>query len=84
MQDLTARPSRIDRARAAVAGVAPDVGARQPELVADEMNEQPPGVDLPLDAFAVDLDGDRVPLGRVGPPRHALASSIAARIARDA
>ena len=37
-----------DRARAAVAGVAPDVRAGQLELVAQEVHEQPARVDLAL------------------------------------
>src|SRR4051812_6297066 len=47
-------------AGAAVAGVAADVRARQVEVVADEVDEQPPCLDLALVQLAVDVDLDRL------------------------
>src|SRR5439155_11656803 len=49
-----------DRAGAAVAGVAADVGAGQVEVVANEVDEQLARLDLALIALAVDSDRDRV------------------------
>ena len=48
----------VDGARAAVARVAPDVGAGQPERVAEEVDEQEPRLDVGLVRLAVDGDGD--------------------------
>ena len=39
---------QVDRAGAAVAGVAADVRAGQLEVVAEEVDEQPPRVDVAL------------------------------------
>ena len=44
-----------DRAGAAVAGVAADVRAGQVEVVAEEVHEQPAGLDVVLDLLAVDV-----------------------------
>src|SRR5215207_5190524 len=35
-----------DRARAAARGVAADMGAGQPQILSDEMDQQQPGLDL--------------------------------------
>ena len=48
MQLFSSAPSYDDRAGAAVAGVAADVRAGQVEVVAEEVDEQPPGLDLAL------------------------------------
>src|SRR5262245_16604673 len=50
------------RARAAIARIAADVRAREVEVVAEEVHEEAPGLDLALVALAV--DGDRDPLRR--------------------
>ena len=42
-----------DGARAAVGRLAPDVGPRQTRDVADEVDEQEPGLDLPSVVYAV-------------------------------
>src|SRR5439155_24557168 len=47
-----------DRARAARRGVAADVRARQPELLAEEVDEELPRLDLRLVQRAVDRDPD--------------------------
>ena len=56
---LHRQPSTMDRAGAAVAGVAADVRPGQVEVVADEVDEQAARLDLALVALAVDLDRDR-------------------------
>src|SRR5438105_7384981 len=56
---LHERPVEDDAARAAVAGIAADVRAGQVEVVADQVDEQAPGLDLALVGGAVDLDRDR-------------------------
>ncbi len=48
----------VHRARAAVARVAADVRSRQAEVVAEEVDEKPPGRYLALDLLAVHLDRD--------------------------
>src|SRR5262249_11476642 len=48
-------------ARAAVAGVAADVRARQIEVVAEEVDEEPARLDLALVALAVHGHPDRLP-----------------------
>src|SRR6478672_6385194 len=55
---LRALAVEVDGARAAVAGVAPDVGAGQPEVVAQEVDEQEPRFDVGLVGLAVDGDRD--------------------------
>ncbi len=52
-----------DAARAAVAGVAADVAAGQVEVVAEEVDEEAPRVDVALVEDAVDGDGDLVLAG---------------------
>ena len=52
----------VDRAGAAVAGVAADVRAGQVDVVADEVDEQAARVDLALVDDAVHLDRDRAAL----------------------
>ena len=47
-------------ARAAVRGVAPDVGAGEREFVADQVDEEQAGVDLARVRLAIDGDGDVV------------------------
>src|SRR5215208_1827138 len=47
-------------ASAAVAGIAADMGASQVEVVADQVHEQAPRLDLPLVGRPVDPDGDRL------------------------
>ena len=42
VHDFTARPSTMDGARAALAGVAADVGAGQAQVLAQQLDEQPP------------------------------------------
>src|SRR5262249_5071342 len=49
-----------DRARAAVRRVAADVRAGEPQVLAQEMHEQQPRLDLALRGDAVDVDRDRV------------------------
>ena len=56
MQLFTSVPSRMHGAGAAVAGVAADVRPGQVEVVAEEVDEQPPRLDLALVGRAVDLD----------------------------
>jgi len=53
-------PVQGDGTRSALGGVTPDVRPGQPELVAEKMDEQRPGWDLPLVRAAVHrhLDGD--------------------------
>ncbi len=46
VQDFTGAPSYEHRARAAVRGVAADVGAGQPEALAQQVREQHPRLDL--------------------------------------
>ena len=46
----------MNGARAAVPGVAADMGAGQPEVVADEVHEQAPRRHLHLDLLAVHLE----------------------------
>ena len=48
----------VDGARAAVARVAADVRAGQPEVVAQEVDEQEAGLDVGLVGLAVDRDRD--------------------------
>ena len=48
----------VDGACAAMAGLAADMQAGQPELLAQEMNEQGARLDRGLDRAAVDLHGD--------------------------
>ena len=55
----------MDRAGAAVAGVAAHVRPRQVEVVADEVDEQAARVDLALVDVAVDVDRDRATRGRL-------------------
>src|SRR5258705_3127969 len=66
-----------DGARPAVRGVAPDMGAREPEHLPDQVDQQQPGLDVRLMLLAIDrhLDQHRCHL----PP---LARSAALRIAR--
>src|SRR5438034_6759345 len=49
-----------DGAGSAVPRVATDVTAGQVEIVADEVDQQPPRIDLALVLLAVDVDGDRL------------------------
>ena len=53
---LGALPVDVDGARAAVAGVAADVRAGQPEVVAQEVDQQQAGLDVGLACLAVDGD----------------------------
>jgi hypothetical protein len=64
-----------DGARPAVARVAADVRAGQVEVVAEEMDEQPPRLDVALVELAVHLDPELV-------LAHARARSSACRTAR--
>ena len=73
----------VDRARAAVARVAADVGAGQPEDVAQEVDEQEARLDVGLAGLAV--DGDRDVLGAsscAASYAYARARSAAVRSAR--
>jgi hypothetical protein len=82
---LHERPVDDHAAGAAVAGVAPDVGSGEVEIVAKEVDQQPPRVDLALVHRAVDVDADR--LGRDGPGRdlgHPAARFAACSTARAA
>ena len=54
VHDFTGSPSSQHHAGAAVAGVAAPVGAGQAELVAQEVHQQQPALDLPGDLGAVD------------------------------
>ena len=56
----------VDRAGAAVARVAADVGAGQPEVVAQEVDEQEAGLDIGLVGLAVDGDRDVLGAHRAG------------------
>src|SRR5437899_985339 len=55
---LGATPADEDGARAAVARVAADMGAGQPEDVTQQVDEQEPRLDVRLASFAIDRDGD--------------------------
>ena len=46
----------MDGARAALGRVAADVGARQPEVLADDLDEEPPGFDVDVARYAIDLE----------------------------
>ena len=59
-QERTGSPSKQDRAGAAHAVLAADVGAGQAQVVAQEVGEQQARLDLPLVGPAVDRDGDLV------------------------
>src|SRR6266550_5668086 len=48
----------MDRAGAALAGVATDVGAGQLEVLADQLDEEPSGLDVRLARLAVDRERD--------------------------
>ena len=48
------------RAGTAVSRVAADVTAGEIEIVADEMDQEAPGIDLALEALPVDVDRDRL------------------------
>ncbi len=65
-----------DRAGAAVAGVAADLGARQPEVLAQDVDETPAPVGVDLDGAAV--DGQSHPRRGAG-RRHAATSASARR-----
>jgi phage terminase large subunit-like protein len=71
------------RAHAADALLAADVGTGQAEVVAEEVDEQPPRLDLALHLLAVHghVDADRLDrLGHLAPSlRRAWSSSIARR-----
>ena len=59
MQLFTATPSRRTVQAPQLPGVAADVRAGQVEVVADEVDEELPRLDLALVALAVDRDVDR-------------------------
>ena len=48
----------MDRARAALAGVAPDVGPGQLQVLAEELDEHPSWLDVPLSSLSVDDERD--------------------------
>ena len=75
-------PVELDRAGAAVAGVAADVRAREVEIVAHEVHEQPPCRNLALVRLAVDLDGDRPAVARLA-HAHPFARCAAVSTARS-
>ena len=49
---------QVHRARTAVPGVAADVRPREPEVVAQEVDEEAARRDVELDLLAVHLEGD--------------------------
>ena len=59
--------------------LAADMGAGEAELVAQEVAQEEPRLDLPLPASAVDRRGDEVPVRT-----HALASLARRRAVRNA
>src|SRR6185436_19495245 len=48
----------VDRARAALRGVAADVRSGQQKLLAQELHEERPRIDRPADGLAVDGEGN--------------------------
>ena len=72
----------MDRARPAVAGVAADVRAGQPERLAQEVDEQEARLDVGLARFAVDRDGDVLLRHRSVSYEYARPRSTAERSAR--
>ena len=59
VHDLIGDAVEEHRAGAALARVAADLGAGQPDDVAKEVDEQQPRFDLALNGAAVHADGDR-------------------------
>ena len=74
----------VDGAGAAVAGVAADVRSGQLELVADEVDEQAPRIDVALVDVAVDLDRDRHARRRLHAHRPRSCACATARTRADA
>ena len=58
VQLFTALAIDVDGARAALAGVAADVGAGQVEVLAEGLDEEPSGLDVELPLRPVDRQGD--------------------------
>jgi len=71
---LHGAPVEVDGAGAALRGVAADLRARQVEVVADDVDEQPPRLDVELDRAAIDGEPDR-DLVQAGTPTAATSSS---------
>ena len=69
-RELTARVDgdavEMHRARAALAAVAPDLGPRQVEVVADQLGERPPMLDVDGAPYAVDGQRDGGSRRRIG------------------
>ena len=57
-----------DGASAAIAGIAADVRAGEPQHLPDEMNQEQPGFDIGLSLTAIDLDVNRLLLCHRLPP----------------
>ncbi len=51
-------PVDMDRARAALAGVAADVRAGQVQVLPQDLDQEPPGLDIHLPALAIHLERD--------------------------